>query len=366
MEFDDEQTKLCANARDFTRCRADFRYMSLLSWWSAICRKSDVVEQQQTKQIVERIVRMSPQLRLVRDYEARMTPAVQRTIHHLRDLVAQVPTAREASAAAWATDPYIHAFFAAPDDVGLVFSHSEALRHCFNEHLAADEVFAMLGMAVNERRILGVAQYGAATRTDVEQTTVNFSDHQVRVCAVSEAALREEIILRIVDQLALEGLGAIERDTLKRDSLEQERALLKTRLQIFERQGTGVRSLIGGDASSSFAEVARLQAQIDENDRALANLGMKTDALERALERVCDVLSSPEQSVYVRKKPLLLDRMNVVVAEGDTRAAQEIELQMAHLPASPQALRAFSMVRFKRGDLLPARDMLKEAGRLLI
>lgn len=340
--------------------------MGLLSWWSSRRRESEADDQRETKQIVERIVRLSPQLRLARDYEARMAPAVRRSTGYLHHLVAQIPAAREASAAAWATDPYMHAFFATPEDVGSVFSHAEGLRHCFHEHPEAAEVFAVLGMAVNERRVLGAAQYGATTRTDVAQTTVNFSDHQVRVCAVSEAALREEIILRVVDQLALEGLGAIEADTLRRDSLQHERALLKTRLTILERQGTGVRSLMGSEASSSFAEVARLQAQIDENDLALAALGLKTEALERALETVCNVLSSPEAHVYVQKKTFLLDRMNVVVKDGDTRPAQEIDLHIAHLPASPHAMRAFSMVRFKRGDLLPPRDMLKEVGRLLI
>jgi hypothetical protein len=342
--------------------------MGLLSWWSGKRRASDADDLQQAKQIVERIVRLSPQLRLARDYEARMAPAAQRAIGYLRRLVADVPAAREASVAAWATDPYIHAFFATPEEVGAAFSHSEALRAYFRDHPEADEVFAVLGMAVNERRILGAAQYGATTRTDVAQTTVNFSDHQLRVCAGSEAALREEIILRVVDQLALEGLGAIEADALRRDSLQHERALLRTRLMILERQGTGVRSLLGSDASGSYAEVARLQEQIDENDRALASLGQKTEALERALEMVCGVLSSPDTHVYVQKKTFPLDRMNVIVKEGDTRAAHKMELQIAHLPATPSsnAMRAFSMVRFKRSDLLPARDMLSEAQRLLI
>lgn len=340
--------------------------MGLLSWWSGRRRAADADDLQQAAQIVERIVRLSPQLRLACDYEARLGPVARDALRYLRGLVGQVPAAREASAAAWAADPYIHAFFATPEEVSPVFSHSEAVRSCFYDHPEATEVFAVLGMAVGERRTLGVALHGTTTRTDVAQTTVSFSDHQVRVCAVSEAALREEIIVRAVDQLALEGLAAIEADTQRRESLEHERALLKTRLKILERQGTGVRSLLGSDASNSFAEVARLQAQIDENDRALANLGLKTESLERALEAVCGVLASAEKHVYVQARKFLLDRMNVVVNDGDARAAQEVEIRIAHLPATPNAIRAFSLVRFKRGDLLPARDMLKEAGRLLI
>lgn len=340
--------------------------MGLLSWWSSRKRASDEGDLQQTKELVERIVRLGPQLRLARNYDARMAPAVRRATDHLRRLVADMPAAREASAAAWATDPYIHAFFATPDDVCPVFSHSEAVRAFFYDHPAADEAVAVLGMTVNERRILGVAQVGAMTRTDVAQTTVSFSDHQVRLCAGSEATLRQEIILRVVDQLALEALGKISEDTKRRDSLEHERALLKTRLRMLEQQGTGARALLGSDASCSFAEVARLQAQIDENDQALANLGLKTEALERHLKMVCSVLSSPDSHFHVQKKSFLLDRMNVVVESGDTRPAHKMEFQLARVPASSNAMRAFSMVRFRRGDLLPARDMLAEARRLLI
>jgi hypothetical protein len=340
--------------------------MGLLSWWFGKNRASEEGDLQQAKEIVERIVRLGPQLRLARDCEARMAPAVHRSIHFLRELVADMQAPREASAAAWATDPYIHAFFATPDDVCPVFSHSEALRAYLDEHPGADDAVAVLGMNVNERRTLGAAQFGATTRTDVVQTTVGFSDHQVRLCAGSEAALRQEIILRVVDQLALEALGKIAEDTKRRDSLEHERALLRTRLRMLERQGTGARSLLGSDASCSFAEVAQLQTQIDENDQALANLGLKTEALERHLEMVCSVLSSPDAHFHVQKKKFLLDRLNVVVDDGDARPAHELELQMASLPASSDAMRAFAMVRFRRADLLPARDMLAEAQRLLI
>ncbi|TDY21909.1 hypothetical protein B0G81_2147 [Paraburkholderia sp. BL6665CI2N2] len=45
--------------------------------------------------------------------------------------------------------------------------------------------------------------------------------------------------------------------------------------------GDGGRSLLASEASCSFTEGARLQAQLDENDRALSNLGLKTEALER-------------------------------------------------------------------------------------
>lgn len=339
--------------------------MGLLSRWLTRRAAPEEGGDPQAKAIVERIVGLCPSLRLANHYASRLLPHVQHTLAYLDGLVDEVPPARDASAAAWATDPYIHAFFATPDDVCRPFNHSQALSAFFNDHPAADEAFAVLGMAIDERHIFGVGQHGDATHTDIAQTTINFSDHQVRVCAESEAALRREIVLRIVDQLVLEGIGKIEADTARQGELERERALLKTRLTILERQGAGVRSLLGSDASSNYAEVARLQARIEANDQALAQLGLKTEALERHLDVICGVLAAPDAHFYVLKSTFRLDRMNVVVEEGDTRPAHEIEFRLARLPASPDAVRVFSTVRLRRADFAPTESNLAQAHRLI-
>ncbi|MBB5417489.1 hypothetical protein QF000_002573 [Paraburkholderia atlantica] len=338
--------------------------MGLLSWLTKRIAAEES-DDQHAEEIVERIVGLCPSLRLARNYASRLRPAAQHTLAYLDRLAAEVPPAREASAAAWATDPYIHAFFATPDEVCPVFNRSHQLNAFFNDHPVADQVFAVLGMAFDERHIFGVGQQGETTQTDLAQTTLNFSDHQVRVCGESEAALRREIVLRIVDQLVLEGLGKIEAETARQDELQRERALLKTRLTILERQGAGVRSLLGSDASSNYAEVAKLQAQIEENDQALAQLGLKTEALERHLDVMCGVLQAPDAHFYVRRSKYRLDRMNVVVEDGDTRPAHEIEFRLAHLPASPNTMRVFSTVRFRRADFSPPLSDLAQAHRLI-
>jgi hypothetical protein len=339
--------------------------MGLLSRWLTKRAALDESSDPQAKAIIERIVGLCPSLRLASNYASRLLPHVQHTTAYLVRLVDEVPPAREASAAAWATDPYIHAFFATPDDVCRPFNRSQALNAFFSDHPAAAEAFAVLGMAIDERHSFGVGQHGDATRTDIAQTTINFSDHQVRVCGESEAALRREIVLRIVDQLVLEGIGKIEADAARQSALERERAFLKTRLTILERQGTGVRSLLGSDAPSNYAEVARLQAHIEENDQALAQLGLKTEALERHLDVICGVLAAPGAHFYVFKSTFRLDRMNVVVEEGDMRPAHEIEFRLARLPASPNAIRVFSTVRFRRADFAAPESNLAQAHHLI-
>jgi hypothetical protein len=315
---------------------------------------------------VERLTRLSPQLRLAKRYRSRLEPAVAVSLKYSDDLIASIPASREASAAAWSTDPYIHAFFAAPDDIAKAFSRSPELRAYFEENAGVDEAYAVLGMAMKERNTLGVALEGETMRRDVMQTTVSFSDYRVRICGRSEDDLRQELARRFVDQLGLEGLARIAADKSRRDLLEQERALLKTRLQLLERQGVGMRAVLGGDAEEESEELERLQVQIEENEKNLDNLGIRSEALDRELGRLCEVLAVPRPHIYIANKNFRLNKMNVVLAGNSTRDGENFTFQIARIPTTPPQMRAFTLVRFARKDLLPAVNLLDEAARLLI
>jgi hypothetical protein len=316
-------------------------------------------------EIEDRLLRLNPQLRLVRHHRSKLEPAIGTAIRHVSAIVDKVPPAREASAAAWAADPYIHAFFAGPDDVAQALSRSADLRAFFDQHPDVPEAWAVLGMAMREKHILGAALEGEMLRSDVVQLTVSFSDHQVRMCGRDDAELRGDIVRRLVDQLGLDGLARIALDKERRDILEQERALLKTRLQMLERQGVGLRSVFGHEAGPDAAELDELQEQIAENERILASLGIRSEALERELAQLCAVLSDPGPHIYVETRQFRLDRMNVVQPPGSTAAGADVTIQVARIPTTPPQLRAFTLVRFARADLLPATSMLDEASRLL-
>jgi hypothetical protein len=331
-------------------------------------------EREQVDTIIERVLQLHPQLRLARRYRQQLAPAVAGALAYARGLIDAVPAAREASAAAWADDPYIHAWFAAPDDVAAALSRSAALRACFLRHGDATQAYAVLGMAMSERHILGVAQEGETLRREVPQTTLSFSDHQVRLCERGEAELRAEIVLRLLDQLALTGLAHSAADKSHRDALERERALLKTRLQLLERQGTGIRTVLGSEATADSGELAHLADQLQENARGLADLGQREDALERALEHVRAVFAQPQQYLSVSTRRVRLDRMNVLLAPDSPCAGADLDLRIARVPGVqgmpgvpgvPPRERAFSLVRFARAELLPEKSMFEEAAQQL-
>ncbi|PXW15450.1 hypothetical protein [Paraburkholderia caballeronis] len=342
--------------------------MGIIDWlWPRRTGAEKPRESQHIHAMIERLLVLSPSLRLARHYRTRLAPALGTSFDYVRGLVQQMPAAHEASAATWMTNPYIHAFFAAPDDVPHALSRSPELHAWFDRHPLARETYAVLAMAMMERHVLGVEQHGDMVHADVVRTTLSFDDHQVRVCGETEADLREHIVKRVVEQIALEGLAQIGADESRRDALEEERALLRTRLQLLTRQGAGTGEMLGERRLENLTELAHLQAEIDANERKLAALGLKTDALEHELDVICDVLAHPQTYTHVETKRVRLDPMNVVVeGDGDPRVHAEIEFPLARIPASPLGERAFTLVRFARADLLPMPNLLDEGARFVI
>ena len=318
---------------------------------------------EQVRETVERVMTLNPRLRMAQHCAERLTPAVKVSLRYARDLVASLPLPHEASARTWYSDLYICAYFAKPDELAKRVSLSEELRLYFDQNPEAEHVYAVLGMAMIERHVLGVALAGDAVRRDVAQTTVCFDDHRIRICGRTESDLRREIMQRVIDQLSLAGLAKLAKD--RRDVLEHGRALLKMRLMLLQRQGTGMRSVCDGAVPPACEELAHLQAQLDDNSRRLSELSAPMDALERQLDGVCQVLTEPDKHIYLTKKRARLDRMNVVQTKDSSQTADELEFQIAHIPASPPQVRAIALIRFARGDLLPRRLRLDEAMRAL-
>ncbi|MEC3768609.1 MULTISPECIES: hypothetical protein [Cupriavidus] len=340
--------------------------MGFLGWMRRRKTQVPARESRELAELTERVTCLSPRLRLVPRYQQRIRPALEQALDYVRALVQQLPAARDASKEAWASDPYIHAFFGTPHDVELGFSRSPELREFFAQSADSAQAYAVLGMAMAERRTLGVALEGDVMRSDVPQTVISFSDHKVRIIACTEAALREEIVRRLFDQLTLESLARVAAGKSRRNVLEREQALLVARLRLLERQGTGMRSVLGGDGDGDGGpEQATLRAQVAENDRELAQLGKDAGALERQLECLAEVLTNARDFLSIESRHLRLSAMNVLLAAESTAPAHEIELLTARIPGDPPLVRSFALVRFDRGDMLSSGALLDEAARLL-
>ncbi len=347
--------------------------MKLGQWLGGLRARRDgagELDRARVADAVDRIVALSPHLRMARRYEARLAPAAAAALRYVDGIVDAVPPAREASAAAWATDPYIHAFFAGADSVAPALSRSRDLRAFFEQNPGLPEVHAVLGMAMQEKRTLGVALEGETMRRDVVQETITFSDHQVRICGRSEPELRDEIVRRLVVQLGLQGMARYAAEQTRRGLLENERALLRTRLALLERKGAGVGGLVGArlaedEERAGADELARLQDAMADNDAQIQRLGLRSEALDRELAEVCAVLADPAAHLFVQTRHCVLNKMNVVLPPERRDGGEDVVFQVAQVPTVPPQARAFTLVRVARADMCSATVLLDEAARLL-
>lgn len=311
---------------------------------------------------IDRILAMHLNLQMARRHRERLEPAVAASLRYVDDFVRSLPATHDAGAKEWSSDQYLRAFFATPDDLVQAFNRSQELREFFERNGDAQEAYAVLGMTMTERHVLGVALEGDILRHDVAQTMVIFGDHRIRICCATESELRQEIQRRLVDQLALEGLARLAED--RRELLARGQKLLQLRLALLERKGTGVRSMVGGAPLVGSEELNRVCAQIEENNSNLAALRAPDKVIDFEFERVCEVLFEPGKYLYLAKKRLCLDLMNVV-REDSAQAGHEIEFHLVRIPGDPPEVRSFALVRFGRLELLPGGLNVDEAMRHL-
>ena len=311
---------------------------------------------------IARILAIHPRIGVVSRYRQRLTDPISITLRYADELMASLPATLDANADAWATSPSLRAFFATPDDIADTFGRSEDVRAFFDANPDAVDLHGTLGMALTERHVLGVALDGDTLHHDVAQTTLSFSDHRVRICGRTEAALREEIERRLIDQLALEGLSMLAATRAAR--LARGRELMQERVALLHRRGTGMSSVAGGGATVAAEELAHVQMQIAQNADGLAALRAPADVVEHELEGICEVFGKPAEYVFIRNRRIRIDMMNVV-QEDETKRGSEIEFHFVRIPGVAPEMRAFAMVRFRRADLPPGGLHIDAAMRAL-
>jgi hypothetical protein len=341
--------------------------MGILDWFRGIRGGAGTGADALTREACERIVQLvNPRLRFARHYRQRLIPVLRTAMDYAHAVVAGVPPALDASPAAWQSNAALRAFFATGEDVLRTFSQLPELRAWFDANPAQPEVHTVLSMVLVEKHGLGAALEGDIVRRDVPQTTISFTDHRARMFGASETELRTEIERRIVDQLSLSALLSATDDQSRRAVLEQERALLRMRLRLLQRQGAGVSGL-GIRVNPELAEVARIQMDLAVNEANLNSLAAGPESLDYQLERLCDVLSNPQQHFFVSTRQLRVDRMNIVVDERSTLPAETLDLRIARIPMpeGPPECRVFMFVHFPRIALLPRSVLQNEAARLL-
>ncbi len=341
--------------------------MGLLDWFKNRPSQFDPerLSDEMTLRAIDKAVTLTnPRLKLVKSYQERLAPAVQVSVHYLREMVLGLAPAIQVSAANWAAEPALRAFFVAASDIPSALSRSHNLRTLFDKYPELDEAYFILGMTFNEQRVIGMSLQGDLVQRDVAQTVIGFSEHQARICGHEDLEVRRLLGTQAYEYLVAQALTEIGEERSERRELADNRALIRARLRLLQQQGPGLGSVFGS-APSNAGEQLKLEAQLIENERQMEAIGSPHSALETELETLREVLEHPERYVRVEPRKLRLSTMNVLLDETSTDVASDVVFSVAQLMGVPRIQSAFVMARFARTELPAARMNFEDAARFL-
>lgn len=342
--------------------------MSILDWFKNGSSQFDpdrISDETVRWAIGKAIALTNPRLKLVRNYEKRLSPSVATTIGFMKQLVKYFPPARPLSPKAWSTDPALKAFFVAPADLQTLLSRADDLRALFSASPNLQAAYLILGMAYREERVFGMALQGDIVMRDVAQRMVNFSDHKTRLCAEDELRLRRVVGLEVFEHLVSRALSDIGTERNERAELQVARSLIRARLRLLSQHGPGLGSMLG-EAPAKSSEQAALEAELLENERQLEALDTTETLLESQFESLRTVLDNPQDYLSIDPVHLRLNPMNVVLDDTATEAAADVDFAAIALKGAKPLSRAFIVARVDRDEIPPPQKVnFLEASRYL-
>ena len=263
-------------------------------------------------------------LRLISGYRRKLRKPVIRSLVYVNYLVARIPAPIEISRKAYGIDPRVNALFASVNEMQDLFRRSKQLKGLFEDAPDNDRVYTTLGMIKTEKNILGMELKGEMVRREVAQVAVNFSDHWLGVCGLSEDEVRKQMKWRGIHSLAASALENITRLKGKTGELEKQRALLKVKLRVIGTRHRGLEAL-AGDAPEEGQDRHATLLRLEEVEQGLRESHASLGTLDDYLDQVRKVLSHPSRYLGVRMHSVRVDRLGIKVTGGDEHQGAEVE-----------------------------------------
>jgi hypothetical protein len=296
--------------------------------------------------LIDRLVNATDRrLAFVKGYRESLRGPVIAARDRMRERVALIPGPVEASAAAWSRDDTVRALFARAADVPTAFSNDAGVREFFALNPGSDCV-ALLGLEKRERRVLAAALHGDSVQSEVARTTVSFAEPQVLAPGGDEASVREELVRRALEFLALRALERVGALRMQRQELEKDRALLTAQLRLATRRGAG----FGPMGATAVPPATELERDLERTVAALEASASQA-ILPSLLEEMAAAFEAPERWLTIEPGAIALDAMNFVV---DADSAQAVKPRIAILTLAHRGPFGVLLVRFPRSELKAA------------
>jgi hypothetical protein len=283
---------------------------------------------------------VDPRLKVVSDYERRLAPAVSHALGYCEMVADEIPGPVDVGPRSFATDPLVHALFAAPGDIADMLGRSREVREFFAQpgNFGLDEFFGLLGMRRREKTVTGMALSGEVVQHGVAQRLLYFADHTLGELGADHGITRQRLRAAAFDGLA-QGFAACVAE------LRQEHQEARSAWQS-ERGGRG--------------HAGRRQMLEERQRQAVASL-----APERLLDAYAEWLEAAESRLYLKPAEARVDRMGVLARPTET-GEDFRTLKFPELIGRDRRDWTVLIARISRDDAREALDRQQQANRYLI
>lgn len=301
---------------------------------------------------------VGPTIATVPDFEHRLSQPVQHALQYCDELILALPGPIEIDRRAFALDPLIHAFFATPQDIDLMFSRSQPLRDYLSSTSAGDSEFihAMFAARRREKRTLGVVQEGEIMRRDVEQTLLYFSDHTLTAVSPRPDLTRSYLHQAVFDSLVKNFSSQIDSVRQERQGLHIERDLALDRINAPSNKEPNPH-----DASSYAEIIADLDAHIRQITATLQPK-LLVDAL-------AEFLMQPDKALRLTPVEVHVDRKGVIAptqVASNTPDSLTDTLDFPELVGRDRRRHVVMLARIPRAEAEQAIEKIKDEQRRFI
>jgi len=250
--------------------------------------------------------KVEPRLKRFGNYPDGYLKPVAHAIEYAHALAAKVPGPISVTLDSYAADPLVHALFHLPEDLQSAFDASRAMDEFQRQNPSVTEVYGLVCMRRNIKKMFGMEMRGDILRRDVDQEAVYFTDFTLAEPGLTEAESRQRIAEGFFKSLV--GHVANRISALKteraRDEIERDEWLSRMR---------GAKLEAHAEAQAGLEAVLR---RLTESVHDL-ELGRYHHHFEA-------VLLNPEKFLYLEQTEMNLDSMGIV-RKPNAAGSDEIE-----------------------------------------
>lgn len=319
--------------------------MSWLDWLGLGKRKSS--NDPRLQEAIERAVYLvEPRLKQSGGYPGRYRAVLGRALRYADQLAAAFPGPVELDREHFVRDPFVHAVFGSQDAIQHTLCLSRAMReYQLRPDAGTGDIYALMGMRRNEKRVFGLETEGEMLRRDVAQQTVSFSDHTLSCISASEAETRALVAWSIFDSLAARVASHMEGLRQEKFTLDKQRDDHMARL----RGSTGERR-------------AALEQELGILLRGLSDATRRLN-LDRMPAYFEELLKSPETLVRLERQPRRLDGMGILRAQEDASISNLLDF--TDLLGQDRRRWTVTLLHCRHQELPPLSERLEDANRWL-